>query len=1298
MSFFSGGGGSSVGSGIIRIGAVTSGIRGQVRGAVRDIRSELNTGAKEIEAQGSRWNRAFGAIGAAAKVGLIGVGIGVAGAVAAAVSFESAFAGVVKTVDAAPAVLERLRMRFRAMATEIPISANEFAALGEAAGALGVKVKDIEEFTRVTALIGVTTNVASEQAATSLGQLGNVLDLTSKDYSRFASTLVDLGNKGASTESQILEIAARAGAVGHNIGLTNPAILAFSSAIANLGIEVEAGGTALQFLFTRMGLLLSKKDKLAELGKVAGMTGGQFKKAFLTDAQGAIVAFLRGLAKLDPVEQAVALDQLGLAGARTTRAYTGLAASLDKNLIPAFATANTAWKQNTALQAEADKRFKTTASQLQLLKNRLIELFLSLGDRVLPGFNELIKWVNDKLPAAFALLADVWNRTLGPAVSAFAGALGRLLGAIGGVVDGMANFGASSKGTKGPETVLMGIATAASTVVTWLSKIADLFATLLSNPAIKAVTQLALAWVAFRIAVSGGAAAVGRLQGASGRLLSFLTGGRLGASGAGAPVDPAAAALKGAATQQEIAARELQASAAALKGAATAQLTGGDLAMAGLRNTPNRGGPIQYVGQPGPAVSLNGDLARREREAFAKLTAQEQQVLANLAQPMAQRFAETTRTSVLAGLRGGLLGAVGRGRAAAGRVIGGAAKLFWPAIIADLGLELVKAPIGEFIAANTPFKRAGESMKKDFFAGLMNLVSAWNIGSDLFVDLPNVNLGKSTIKTSALGKFNLTDAQIAALQGGGLGQGLAESQVAPEVIAKLQQQVGEDLGDWYFRVVDELKKNGINTDAIEANFKTIRGFWDQPAADKLDAQLKTLLNQGIGSLTRSVLSTTTAGLQQGVVDAVKVATGGRVTLTKLTQLPPATYTAIAKLLVNSATGALDPKVLAVTLSGLLNDPKYKPKPTPFSALPFVRGGKDKGAVLKVQIDTSRAAIAESQKALDDYIKNLTPDQATAREYGVQVLDMLNSGVADAGKDQGKRAKFLADINKALGLTGEAKMSWTDLIDWRKQLSEDTGATAQAQIAKRLKEWSVNAARVGAAGGAEQFWKSWGPQIEAADTTQEREALRQKINKLIPGKADDISQAKFSGWLKDMTAKGQAAAGEGASTSLTDWVGKLLTNPGDAIDELGSSLGGIINQFVGAATGDPDLLAKLGTAGANLLKQLASLWNSPEVQDYLSDRMSHAISTITRQVPSSPVRAGPLKHPFLPKAGANIIKQIADGMAKTALTMPAIDLAQAAGSVGLNRAAAVTLHANNLNVLGPADEASLTARLAFLANR
>lgn len=321
----------------------------------------------------------------------------VGASVKAASDFETAFTGVEKTVAASDLELANLKKTILDLSTTIPISATELAALGEAAGALGVDVKNIDEFIRVTALIGETTDVSSEQAATSLGVLQNVLGLTAEEYERFGAALVGLGNDGASTESQILAITERFGAAGKLAGLTTTQILGLSSATASLGIEAEAGGTSLQKLALQGIEIVAQGGKKLELfARTAGMSAKQFERAWKEDAGGALTDFLTGLGKLDQGQQVLTLGKLGLSGERLTRTLLGLANGSEE-LNRQMGVSEKAWEDNIALQEEASKKFKTLSAQGQLLRNAFTRAGIAVGTGLLEPLSRVAGILTESL-------------------------------------------------------------------------------------------------------------------------------------------------------------------------------------------------------------------------------------------------------------------------------------------------------------------------------------------------------------------------------------------------------------------------------------------------------------------------------------------------------------------------------------------------------------------------------------------------------------------------------------------------------------------------------------------------------------------------------------------------------------------------------------------------------------------------------------------------------------------------------------------------------------------------------------
>src|SRR5690606_32622255 len=110
---------------------------------------------------------------------------------------------------------------------------------------------------------------------------------------------------------------------------------------------------------------------------VAGMTVEDFRALWQRDAAVAFVAFVEGLGRSGNQAFAILRD-LGLADQRLIRAFLSVAGA-DDLLRRSVEMANVAWEQNAALVEEAEKRYRTRASRLRMLQNRLTNALIKFG-------------------------------------------------------------------------------------------------------------------------------------------------------------------------------------------------------------------------------------------------------------------------------------------------------------------------------------------------------------------------------------------------------------------------------------------------------------------------------------------------------------------------------------------------------------------------------------------------------------------------------------------------------------------------------------------------------------------------------------------------------------------------------------------------------------------------------------------------------------------------------------------------------------------------------------------------------
>src|SRR5690606_24266013 len=210
------------------------------------------------------------------SAGILGAAMlaGFGAATKAAVDWESAFAGVMKTVDeTATTTYADLEDGLRELAQTMPATHEEIAGVAEAAGQLGIAADDVVDFTETMIQLGVTTNLSAEEAATSLARIGNIMGTSASDVDRMGATIVELGNNSATTEREIAEMATRLAAAGRQAGLTESDLFAIASTMTSVGVEAEAGGTAMSKVFTAIGdAVRSGNEDLEVFAEVAGMT------------------------------------------------------------------------------------------------------------------------------------------------------------------------------------------------------------------------------------------------------------------------------------------------------------------------------------------------------------------------------------------------------------------------------------------------------------------------------------------------------------------------------------------------------------------------------------------------------------------------------------------------------------------------------------------------------------------------------------------------------------------------------------------------------------------------------------------------------------------------------------------------------------------------------------------------------------------------------------------------------------------------------------------------------------------
>ena len=333
-----------------------------------------------------------------------------------AIDFEDSFAGVKKTVDATPEQLSKIKQGIIDLSTTgidgrgaIPQTTTELNELAAAGGQLGISQENIIDFTEVMAQMGSATNLVGEEGAATLARFMNVMGTSQGEIRNIGSAIVDLGNNSATTESEIAEMALRIGKYGSSVRMSAADVLGYSAALSSLGIEAQMGGSAIGRTWLSIEKAVANGGEgLKAFAKYSGKSAEEFKEQWNTDSSGAFNGLLKGLQSAENLT--VALDDLGINNTQDIQAMMALVNGYDL-VTESVNRSNTAYQENTALQEEFNAKNETTASQMQIAKQNIIEAARGIGETMLPSIKDASTTVAD-FAKGLSQMSDEQKRTV----------------------------------------------------------------------------------------------------------------------------------------------------------------------------------------------------------------------------------------------------------------------------------------------------------------------------------------------------------------------------------------------------------------------------------------------------------------------------------------------------------------------------------------------------------------------------------------------------------------------------------------------------------------------------------------------------------------------------------------------------------------------------------------------------------------------------------------------------------------------------------------------------------------------
>lgn len=348
---------------------------------------------------------------ASAAWGTLKIGEFVTDSVQAAVDFESAMADVAKVVDGLRDENGNLTDSYYAMSDsivqmskDIPMAAEDLAAITAAAGTAGIAADELTTFTETAAKMGVAFDTTAEQAGDWMAKWRTSFSMGQEEVTALADQINYLSNNSASTASEISTIVTAVGPLGDVAGISAAQIAALGSTMVGVGVQQDVAATGIRKLATTMVAGSSATKAQATVLQQLGLDATEMAERMQTDAEGAILTFLEAVSKLPEAEQAAALKNYF--GQESVGAIAPLLTNLDV-LRERFEMVADAQLYAGSMDAEYAARAATTANNIQLYENRIAALKIQIGNYLLPVVNKVLgaastglDWLSDKIASA----------------------------------------------------------------------------------------------------------------------------------------------------------------------------------------------------------------------------------------------------------------------------------------------------------------------------------------------------------------------------------------------------------------------------------------------------------------------------------------------------------------------------------------------------------------------------------------------------------------------------------------------------------------------------------------------------------------------------------------------------------------------------------------------------------------------------------------------------------------------------------------------------------------------------------
>ena len=304
-----------------------------------------------------------------------------------AIQFESVMADVKKVVDFdTPEQFKEMSGDILKLSTELPMAAEGIAQIVAAGGQSGIAREDLLSFAESATKMGIAFDITADQAGDMMAKWRTAFKMNQEEVVALADKVNYLGNTTAASAPLISEVVTRIGPLGEVGGVASGEIAALGASIVGTGTSSEIAATGIKNLILGMSAGAGATKSQAAAFASLGMTAEDVASRMQVDAKGAIIDVMKAIQALDADKQAATLQDLF--GKESIGAIAPLLGNLE-NLQENFDKVADATKYAGSMEQEYAARSQTTENQIQLAKNTMDAVAVTIGSALLPAVGQV---------------------------------------------------------------------------------------------------------------------------------------------------------------------------------------------------------------------------------------------------------------------------------------------------------------------------------------------------------------------------------------------------------------------------------------------------------------------------------------------------------------------------------------------------------------------------------------------------------------------------------------------------------------------------------------------------------------------------------------------------------------------------------------------------------------------------------------------------------------------------------------------------------------------------------------------